>query len=124
MLPQGTPVPWLLEIGFTNNYAAAELDYPDGDGALTWQEYRAGTAPRDPNSKFVVKRVAQTDPYGRYQITFPTVPHRFYRLESSSELMNWEALVSDLEGTGSDVTVTDIRNPSTTTPAFYRVVVY
>ena len=124
VLPQGTPVPWLLENGFTNNFTAAELSDPDGDGALTWQEYRAGTGPRDPNSKFMVKGVAQTDPFGRYQITFSTVRHRTYRLETSDDLVNWQPLVPGIEGTGSDVTVTDIRNPFATTQAFYRVVVY
>lgn len=124
VLPQGTPVPWLLANGFTNNFTAAELSDPDGDGALTWQEYQAGTNPRDPNSSFFVAEVAPTDSYGRYQITFRTTLHRFYRLESSSDLLTWVVLVSDLPGTGNDVTVTDIRNPSTTAPAFYRVVVY
>ena len=124
VLPFGTPVPWLLENGFTNNFAAAELSDPDGDGALTWQEYQAGTVPRDPNSKFIVTRVAQTDPYGRYQITFSTARNRTYRLETSGDLVNWQTLVAGIIGTGNDVTVTDIRNPSATTQAFYRVVVY
>jgi hypothetical protein len=123
-LPHGTPVPWLLEHGFTNDFAAAELSDPDGDGALTWQEYQAGTDPRDPNSKFMVKSVTPTDPYGRYQITFSTVRNRIYRLESSDDLVNWQTLVSGISGTASDVTVTDIRNPFATAQAFYRVVVY
>ena len=124
VLPQGTPMPWLLRHGFTNNFAAAELSDPDGDGALTWQEYRAGTDPRDSNSQFIVKRVAPTDPYGRYQITFPTARNRSYRLETSNDLVNWQTLVPGIDGTGNDVTVTDIRNPSATTPVFYRVAVY
>jgi hypothetical protein len=123
-LPHGTPVPWLIENGFTNNFTAAEVSDPDGDGALTWQEYQAGTGPRDPNSKFQVKSVAPTDPFGRYQITFSTVRNRTYRLESSDDLLNWQTLVSGISGTASDVTVTDIRNPLTTTQSFYRVVVY
>lgn len=124
VLPYGTPVPWLLENGFTNDFAAAEVSDPDGDGALTWQEYRAGTDPSDPDSIFMVKRVAATDPYGRFQITIATTRNRLYRLETSSDLVNWQTLVTDINGTGTEVTVTDIRNPFATSQGFYRVVVY
>ena len=62
--------------------------------------------------------------YGRYQVTFPSARNRYYRVETSGDLVNWQVLVPGLIGTGTDVTVTDIRNPFTTTPAFYRVVVY
>jgi hypothetical protein len=124
VLPYGTPVPWLQEHGFTNDFEAAELGDPDGDGALTWQEYQAGTDPRDFNSKFMVESVAPTDAYGRYQITFTTALNRKYRLESSDDLVTWKSLVEDIEGTGNEVIVTDLRNPSEVKQVFYRVVVY
>jgi von Willebrand factor type A domain/Regulator of chromosome condensation (RCC1) repeat/Putative Ig domain len=124
ILPYGTPAPWLLQHGFTTGFVAAELSDPDGDGAKTWQEYQAGTDPRNSNSKFIVKSVAQTDSYGRYQITFTTALNRNYRVETSDDLVTWQPLVLDIQGTGDDVIVTDIRNPSETTQAFYRVVVY
>ena len=123
-LTNGTPTPWLIENGFTNNFAAAELSDPDGDGALTWQEYQAGTDPRDAESKFLVKSVGQTDPFGRCQITFSTVRHRTYRLETSDDMGNWLTLLSDVAGTGSEVTLTDIRDPFAVAQGFYRVVVY
>ena len=113
-----------MQHGFTNNFDAAELTDPDGDGALTWQEYQAGTDPRDPNSRFTVKDVAPTDPFGRYQITFSTAMQRNYRLETSGDFVNWQTLVTDIVGTGSDVTVTDIRDPVAAAQAYYRVVIY
>lgn len=124
VLPHGTPIPWLFANGFSPDYATAELGDPDGDGVPTWQEYQAGTDPNDANSVFRVKNVAPTDTYGRYQITFSTAVNRMYRLESSSDLLNWVPLVSAIVGTGSDITVTDIRNPTENSQAYYRVVVY
>lgn len=124
VLPNGTPVPWLQEHGFTNDLEGAELSDPDGDGALTWQEYQAGTDPRDPNSRFTIRNVAPTDVYGRYQITFTTTVNRNYRLETSDDLVTWKTLMEGIVGTGNDMTVTDIRNPFDDTQAYYRVVVY
>ncbi len=50
----GTPHSWLAAHGITNNYQAADIADLDGDGALTWQEYLAGTDPMDGSSVFRV----------------------------------------------------------------------
>ena len=123
-LPFGTPVPWLLDRGFTNNLVNAELSDPDGDGALTWQEYRANTDPRDVNSAFLVRSLVPSGPSGQYQITFSTALNRNYQVETTSDLLIWEILQPDIQGTGSDTTVTDSRPPSEDAPVFYRVLVY
>ena len=39
LTPQGTPHHWLAQHGWTNEFEAAALADPDGDGLATWQEY-------------------------------------------------------------------------------------
>src|ERR1039458_2758613 len=46
--PHGTPIPWLIAYGFTNNFAVAELSDPNGNGLAVWQDYLAGLNPLDP----------------------------------------------------------------------------
>ena len=52
--PLGTPEPWLIQYGLTNDTPAAEeLKDTDGDGMLAWQEYVAGTVPTNRASVFL-----------------------------------------------------------------------
>ncbi len=122
-LPYGTPVPWLLSYGITNNQVAAELEDPDGDGIPTWQEYLANTDPLDPNSHFAV-RTLTTDEFGRYQITFRTALNRRYRVETSTDLVNWEVVETNITGVNADVTVQDQRYIPWVPAVFYRAVIY
>jgi len=124
VLPYGTPVPWLMEYGFANNFAAAETNDADGDGMLTWQEYLAGTNPTNASSKFIVRSLSPTGSPGHYQITFSTALNRTYRVETSSDLLTWQTLQDGIAGTGGDVTVPDSRNLSGATQTYYRVAVY
>jgi hypothetical protein len=48
--PGGTPQPWLAEFGWTNDFAAAELADPDGDGACYAAECAADTNPTNQDS--------------------------------------------------------------------------
>ena len=41
----GTPIPWLVQYGYTNDWDAAELADPNDDGVPNWQEYLNGTDP-------------------------------------------------------------------------------
>lgn len=124
VLPYGTPVPWLMQHGFTGDFAAAEISDPDGDGVLTWQEYQANTDPRDAASAFKMLDLARTGPGGRYQVTFSTALYRRYRVEFSSDLETWQTLADNLIGTGSPQTVTDTHNPAIDTTLYFRAVVY
>lgn len=122
-LPYGTPIPWMLAHGIDKNFDTAELEDPDNDGVPTWQEYRANTDPQDLNSRFVVRGLSN-DIYGRYFVTFTTAVNRHYRVETSSDLVNWEVVEDAIVGTGADVTVLDRRYIPWITQVFYRVTVY
>ncbi len=123
-LPYGTPVPWLTANGFTNDFVNAELSDPDGDGLLTWQEYRANTNPRDAASTFRVRSLVRLETSNWYEITFTTSLNRLYQLETSEDLLTWQILQTDIQGTGDDFTLIDGRAPPEETPVFYRVLVY
>jgi hypothetical protein len=126
-LPHGTPVPWLVGYGFTNsnNWIADETNDVNGDGLATWQDYVAGLNPTNTASAgFAVQNLTPTGPFGQYQITFNTALNRFYRVESSTNLVNWETVQDSIAGTGSNVTVTDTRYLMNAPSVFYRVVVY
>jgi hypothetical protein len=122
-LPFHTPVPWLIAHGITNNFAAAELADPDNDGVRTWQEYVANTDPTNALSRFTVRGLS-TDIYGRYEITINTSLNRTYRVETSSDLVNWEIVEENIPGSGGDMTVLDHRYIPWATQVFYRAVVH
>ncbi len=122
-LPHGTPIPWLIEHGFTNNFAAAELSDPDGDGVLTWQEYQANTDPWDPNSKFIITGL-DTGLDGRNQVAFISSSNRTYRVDDSTDLVNWQVVEDFIPGTGSSITFTDTRYLPGLTQIYFRVAVY
>lgn len=125
LLPHGTPVPWLIQYGFTNpnNWVADETNLA-GNGMLVWQDYVAGLNPNNASSKFVIQNIVLADSLGHSEITFSTALNRTYRLEASSDLQTWQTLQDGIPGTGGDVTVTDSRIASGLTQTFYRIVVY
>ncbi len=123
-LPLGTPVSWLLRHGFTNNLVQAETSDPDGDGMPTWLEYRADTDPRDALSVLRLQFIPAVPWVSFHQVIFPTSPRRFYRVERSTDLENWEPIAADFPGTGGEVLVTDPRPPWTMPAAYYRVAVW
>jgi von Willebrand factor type A domain/Putative Ig domain/Immunoglobulin I-set domain len=117
--PHGTPIPWLKGYGFTNNFAAAELLDPNGNGFAVWQDYLAGLNPLDTNSTFAIQSVSSpTAP----QITFNTVLGRTYQIDWTTSLNgSWTVLLDGIAGTGGNVTYTDQRNLSGVSTVFYRV---
>ncbi|MGC9943646.1 MAG: putative Ig domain-containing protein [Verrucomicrobiota bacterium] len=119
--PHGTPIPWLISYGFTNNFAAAELLDLNGNGLAVWQDYQAGLNPLATNSTFNVQFGPPQNPP---QIVFNTVLGRTYRIDWATSLNgNWTVLSDGIAGTGANVTYADLRDLSTVESMFYRVVV-
>ncbi len=119
--PHGTPVPWLIHYGFTNNFAGAELLDPNGNGFAVWQDYLAGLNPLNPNSTFVTQMASSASPP---QIVFNTVLNRTYRIDWAASVDGtWTVLRDGIDGTGGIVTFTDQRDLSSVDAMFYRVVV-
>ncbi|HEY1789630.1 MAG TPA: putative Ig domain-containing protein [Verrucomicrobiae bacterium] len=119
--PHGTPIPWLMSYGYTNNFAAAELLDPNGNGLAVWQDYLAGLNPLNPNSIFAVQIASLPNPP---QIAFSTAVGRSYRIDWAVSLDGgWTVLRDGIAGTGSEVVFTDNRNLSGVSAMYYRVVV-
>jgi hypothetical protein len=117
----GTPIPWLISHGFTNNFDAAELLDPNGNGFPVWQDYLAGLNPTNVNSTFTTQIAPMQMPP---QISFNTVIGRTYRIEWSTGLAGpWIILRDGIVGTGATITFTDQRNLSTVGVMYYRVAV-
>jgi hypothetical protein len=119
----GTPIPWLISYGFTNNFDAAELLDPNGNGFTVWQDYLAGLNPTNTNS-FFGTGIGPAQGQGPPQISFNTVVGRNYRVEWSTGLFGpWNVLRDGIPGTGGLITFTDQRNLSTAGLMYYRVAV-
>jgi len=126
VLPFGTPVPWLIQYGFTNPaaWASDETNDLNGNGLLIWQDYVAGLNPTNTGSVFAVQNLSSAGSPSCYQITFSTALNRTYRVDTSSNLSTWQTLQDGIAGTGGDVTVPDTRALSGATSTYYRVAVY
>lgn len=85
---QGTPLYWLADLGWTNNFEAAALDDPDEDGYLNWEEYIAGTDPLDPDSRLHIEVDRQAD---EAVLRWPVVSGRQYRLLLINDLQAGES---------------------------------
>ena len=86
----GMPEAWELAHGFDPLNAADAAPDADGDGQTNLAEYRAGTDPRDPLSRFAVTEiVASAD---TVSLTWMSAPGRRYHLQWSDALASWTTL--------------------------------
>jgi len=119
--PHGTPIPWLIDYGFTTNFDAAELIATNG--LPVWQAYLAGLNPTNANSKFTVSTAFA--PGQTPQVLFSTVANRTYRVETATSLgSSWIVLRDNIPGTGGNILFIDNRVLSGADAIFYRVAVY
>ena len=115
----GTPITW-LDVHFDGpDWDALELEDPDGDGFLTWEEYVVATDPTDENSRFVISAAGRsgTD----LTVSFDTAYGRFYTVQGSAGLgaeASWSDVAASIAGNGSRMTV-DV--PVVGGACFYRV---
>ena len=86
----------------------------DGDRYDNLSEFIFGLSPSqsDNYQPLVVKATSGFD------VTFPTIPDRWYRVFASDTLTSWTPISSDQVGTGSVITIND---PTALPARFYRV---
>jgi outer membrane protein assembly factor BamB len=124
----GTPISWLEKYGFTSNFDAAELNDPDGDGVLVWQNYIMGN---DPTSSSGVLKAGIQRTGNETVISFPTISAsgsdytgktRCYDLETATNLLGgaWLPVVNETNIIGANLTVTYTNAVSDRT-RYYRV---
>ena len=80
LAPAGTPLWWLEAHGVTNDYAAAELDDPDGDGVPTWREWLANTDPTSAGSRFQLEAAATSPEQHRMVLRWQSASNRVYSI--------------------------------------------
>lgn len=95
----------------------------DGDGTNNLNEYRAGTNPRNPASRFRILSTVKNS--GSVTLTFTSESGKSYWVEDAENLgpnPGWNLLETNISGTGSPVPITD--NTATgQLRRFYRVLV-
>ncbi|MBA4388654.1 MAG: hypothetical protein C0404_11785 [Verrucomicrobia bacterium] len=102
----GIPNSWKIQyFGSTNAIGSGALDDPDHDGMNNYQEYRAGTNPNDPASRFQVSgfRCQEGGTSGtNLVISWQTITGKFYAIQKSTNLMNGftMSLQTGIPGTG------------------------
>jgi hypothetical protein len=82
-------------------------DDADGDGTTNLQEFKAGTDPKSATSRFRISSIVPNA--GNYQIGFPSVLGKTYRLEYRDDLVtgNWTTLTDQIFGTGATIQIND-----------------
>lgn len=118
------PAAWLSAHNLPIDGSADFLD-SDGDGMDNYSEWKAGTDPRDSNSRFLVSNVPAEPVANGFKLRWNTLTGRFYRVERSTNLLDtppFQPLRSGIPGINGIFEFTDPSfelHPS----AFYRIVI-
>ena len=126
----GTPYTYLhgldSSLSTDEEFEAADKLDEDGDGNQTWQEYQAGTDPRDPNSYLRITHIQKGGKDTEVMLTWNTEAGKTYKISHSLHLhpatSSWQALESDIEGTGVELSKTYAFEDDASAN-FYRVAV-
>lgn len=107
-----TPIWWLIQYGFTNDFENAAMADPDGDGARTWEEYVAGTIPTNSASALKLSLfskfyVTNSTVIPAYVWQFPGATGRFYDIQATSQLTN--ATWVTMPGSSNLIGIPDMR---------------
>ena len=95
-------------------------DDPDHDGLTNWEEYRAGTDPTDPQSRFAILRVSHSA--GGSTIQWSSVLGKFYTVERSPNLLSgFTDLQIHIPATAPLNSFQDASASATASPYFYRI---
>jgi hypothetical protein len=103
-------------------YADPNAD-PDGDGTTNYQEYLAGTDPKNAASRFGAVGF-NVEPNGDFTISWSSILDRNYQVQRSTDLApnSWTFVSPVKPGTGAMLTHTDTPPPQATR-VFYRIMV-
>ena len=107
----GLPDQWMIAHFGHADPRASDLsranDDADGDGMTNLQEFKAGTDPKSSTSQFRISSIVPNA--GNYQIGFPSVLGKTYRLEYRDDLAtgNWKTLTDQIFGTGATIQIND-----------------
>ncbi len=112
----GLPDDYETAAGLNPGSASDAASDEDRDGHANSKEFTAGTDPLDARDAL---RVTATPIIGGTVVTFPSVPGRLYRVESSPYVVGpWSVLADQLSGTGAQLRSVD---EATSATRFYRV---
>jgi len=116
----GIPDAWELANGLSPTDPTDAAKDNDGDGLTNLQEYLAGTDPNDSRNFLGIISVTIAAP--DTLITFSSVAGKFYRVESSDDLIagSWSTIEDNVLGTGANVAVTNF-NAADLPQRTYRV---
>lgn len=93
---------------------------PDGDGMHNLSEYKAGTNPTDPNSRFAFIRIIPM-PQGGITVEWSSVQDKFYTIQRSADLLaGFTNLATSLPATAPQNTFQDL-TAIPPGPYFYRL---
>ena len=117
----GTPIWWLMQYGYSDNFEEAALEDLDSDGALNWQECVAGTVPTDPQSVLCLLSPSASPP--NLVLRWQSVTNRTYYLQRCTNLTanpSFLTLATNIHGQAGTTAYTDTNAPGAR-PVFYRV---
>ncbi len=87
----GVPDTWKDTFGLNTAVDAATVD-SDGDGLTDLQEYHAGTNPLSSTSTLTIES-ASIDAENNFNLSFPAVEGKLYRISTSTDLNTWTPLI-------------------------------
>jgi hypothetical protein len=116
-IPDGLPDDWQrFYFGSkTSDWEGPNVD-SDGDGATNWEEFLAGTNPRDPNDALKTRLI--NSPQGR-RLSWSTVAGLVYQAQSTTDFHHWPSMGSPRFATGAE---DSMLLPASQAGAYYRVV--
>jgi len=83
----GTPLPWLVQYGYTNDFETWDTSDTDVDGMKAWEEYVANTVPTNEDSSLSLKDIDPQPGDDAYVLTWSSASDTLYGV-------NWRASVT------------------------------
>lgn len=114
------PIPWLLQYGLATDGSQDYID-SDGDGLNNWQEWFAGTNPKDASS--VLKMLPPQPSGSNIVVTWKSVTNHTYYLQRASGTISpadFQTLAPSIPGLAGTTSYTDT-NAMGPGPFFYRI---